>query len=467
MKKVKNKRLLAAFVATAMAMTAVPIGLTVLAAEPEDTTVSQLGSKCVTDWDGNGIHVICPMGNLFIASDNGGVTPIAQDVKSYEEVEIAYLGNEIYQSQHYIGSSIYTGDRIRIGNFSKYLIQDHQNTLWDWGWNSETQQVEKKQIAENVVTYTPSVALLENGDVIDTLGAAMYPQSNYVKLENVKEISNNTHLSPYTIYALQQDGNLQRWNMGQLARSTAEEISEFFSIDTGVSTLIDNVAYIKDGSTYSLESQSKLAEFPAVQAVYAGNYYLVDANNVLYEAVPGNESVTELTNDFDRFYVVNGYVTGYVTNAGEAYDLNGEAMDLPFPANEIKKQSDNFVLKTDGTLWIVRDSGTEQLLENVADISGWYAVRTDCSVWEYDGNQKFDEIVSSDGASTDPTIEPTTDADIPTEDENTTVEQESSDVGNSDATNNPSTGDSLTALSTGAAAAAAAGVLLITRKKVR
>lgn len=93
--KVKNKRLLAAVVAAAMAMTAIPVGLSAMAAEPEENAKNEipiLGNDRIDSaengmeagWIG-GQEVLYPDGTLAIVSKDGSQF-VASDVKEYTSV---------------------------------------------------------------------------------------------------------------------------------------------------------------------------------------------------------------------------------------------------------------------------------------------------------------------------------------------------------------------------------------------
>lgn len=471
MKKVKNKRLLAALVSAAMVITAIPVGMSALAAEAEnDATAEQEYPRVIgsSDYYMPGIsvaNILYPDGTLkYVAYDSntGKATSqtVAENVKSAQTV----VWNEVYSS--YVGSTAY---------WDHYLVQDEANTLWSWGVMDKQQE----KMVDNVVSYSPSAALLADGKLVD----ADTPDT--VMLENVKEM---TFVKPDgAIYALQNDGTLTEikriepeWHVYEIVQET---------IDTGVSSLLNDEAYIKDGATYSIFGQDRLADFIAQDVVYEGStYYLVDQNSALYEALPAANTYAEatvnsmqyelklITEEFDRFYVRDKWVAGYVTKSGDAFSFDGFELDIPFPANEIVKQTFNLTLKTDGTLW---NYNNEKVLDGVADVSddGEFIVRTDGSVWNFDGEAgKAIEIVTGDGTLTDPTnptdpteptdpTDPSTDGSKPADDgETTTAAGSGNGSGNA---GNPSTGDSMIVISAGAAALAAAGALVLLRKKAR
>lgn len=472
MKKVKNKRLLAAVVAAAMAMTAVPIGLSAMAAEPEENearneqTLPQLVASGVSfgNWSGTAA-LLYPDGTLVhISSSEGSIGSFSSSkvADNVERVQTA-IWDSVYNS--YVGNTSY---------WDHYLIQDKDNSLWSWGMDDG----KSEKIADNIVDYAPSAALLGNGNLIDT------NKPYGVLLQNVQKIVNviRDHATDY-VYALQDNGNLTRVYAGYDYNSGAPFKGQV-KIDSNVSSLLNDAVYIKDNATYSLDSQAKLADFAAVDAIYTGGcFYLVNQNGALYESIPAvspyadtdaatsSAEVKLLTKEFDRFYYQNDWATGYVTKSGEAYHFNGSEMELPFPANEITIQVGDLYLKTDGTLW---RENIEQLLTSVADIDGDFVLRTDGSLWWYgDSSTGFKEVVRGNGSLIDPVepsteqpTTPSTDGSAGTDDGKTPSDS-SGNNGNTDPDNasNPSTGDSVIALAAGTLAAAAAGALLITRKK--
>ncbi len=433
---------------------------------------------------GEGFNVLYPDGSLYVMDvRENKKTLVAENVTAYQGVN-NYCGEELYATN--------------------YLIKDKQNVLWNWGYDEASQERTQEKLAENVQAFTPRVALLANGDLIDL-------KTSQVIIQDVKEISYSHYfLEPHSSepYVLLNDGTLltfigSHWEEPQVIDTGVSEIANSWLIDAwGNRYPSRSCFYIKDGATYEggWSVTEKLCDFPATEIqemYYHGFRYAVKDGNALYECNTYEHINTLLTEDFKEF---SG--DGYRTNAGTYGVLNGTFSNagntLPFSADEIDKVSGGFVLKTDGTLWKLQEqsatfsltnSGDARsaddpvlLLTHVADFSsamyGYFddqtlveqflciAVRTDGSVWGHDTQD-------TSGAFTmlaEP-LEGTQTPETPPVDGGTTnpggSQTPSDDVEDGGDSANPGTGDSLTALSAGTVAAAAAGVLLVTRKKVR
>lgn len=510
----KRNQLLAAFVSLAITAAVLPTGLTVFAAEedPTDPPVEAdavvlpevgnytlgrgyydpvAGEPGAPSGCGEGFNVLYPDGSLYVMDVRGNKkTLVAEDVEAYQGVN-NYCGEELYASN--------------------YLIKDNQNVLWNWGYDEALQERTQEKLAENVEAFTPRVALLANGDLIDL-------KTSELIIQDVKEIS-------YSHYFVESDSSAPYvlLNDGTLLTSYWDELTV---IDTGVSKIVESwlidiwgnrypsrsCFYIKDGVTYEggyYSEKAKLCNFAATEIremYYDGIRYIVKDGDVLYECCNPTEDLeqekgeitnTLLTEDFKEF---SG--DGYRTNAGTYGILKGTFNStenaLPFPADEIDKVSGGFVLKTDGTLWklpeqsatfSITNSGDVRsaddpvlLLTHVADFSsaeyGYFhddysplvkqslciAVRTDGSVWGHDPQD-------TSGAFTmlAKPLEGTETPETPPVDGETTnpvgSQNPSDNVEDGGDSANPSTGDSAIALAVGTLAAAAAGVLLVTRKK--
>lgn len=471
MKKVKNKRLLAAVVAAAMAVTAIPVGLTAFAAEPEgdmpilgNGRIDPAVNEQEAGWIG-GQEVLYPDGTLTIVSKEGSQF-VASDVKEYTSVL------PVYHKDNYAGKEAYG---------THYLTLDGTRKLWDWSYNEESQKSEKTPVAENVADFENSIALLENGDVVRTY------EPNDVMLSDVKEISENE----FVAFALKKDGTLWKYDYGEcIGGMTADD--HFIKIADDVTGFFDG-CFIKDGAIYTFipstgksllsDDAFKVASF-VPDKMWVEDYWDCYAvkGHTLYSLRPAFDEETVITEDFQREILLgDNILIGYVDSVGIAHYLDGRETKLPFSGNQIKKIDENFMLTTDGNLWLrntvesLSDSNAKveprSILTNVADYNpvgliGLYAVCTDGTLWMYSSND--DVLTQLDRekpvAPVDPS-EPSTDPATPSTDESTTAED--SEITSDDASNinNPSTGDSVIALAAGTLAAAAAGALLITRKK--
>lgn len=476
MKKVKNKRLLAAVVAAAMAMTAIPVGLSAMAAEPEENAKNEipiLGNDRIDSaengmeagWIG-GQEVLYPDGTLAIVSKDGSQF-VASDVKEYTSVL------PVFQKNNYAGKEAYG---------THYLTLDGTGKLWDWGYNDKSGKSEKTSVAENVADFENSIALLENGDVVRTY------EPNDVMLSDVKEISENE----FVAFALKRDGTLWKYDYGEcIGGMTADD--HFIKIADDVTGFFDG-CFIKDGAIYTfipstgkslgLDEIIKIASFVPDKLWRDDDWWDCYAvkDHTLYSLRSAMDEEIIVTEDFQREILSeNDMLTGYVDSKGTAHYLDGEEMNLSFAGDEIQKLSDNFILTTDGNLWLrntvesLSDSNAKveprSILTNVADYNpvgliGLYAVCTDGTLWMYSSNDDVLTQLDSEKpvAPVDPS-EPSTDPATPSTDESTTAEDSETTSDDASNTNNPSTGDSVIALAAGILAAAAAGALLITRKK--
>ena len=311
-------------------------------------------------------------GSLYYIG-NHGETLLAEDVQSYMTVARGSYG--------YVGNTVY---------WNNYTVLDNENTLWNWGWNDETQQNEKREIAKNIADYTASVTLLDNGNVINT----MSPEE--ILLQDAVQISHLGQNTEEPEYALKRDGTLWEfhgaWN---------EELERYHyvakQVDQNVDHIVDSCYVKQDQTTWSLKHQEKLADFAAERAVqqgWWGTYYLLDKNHVLYETYyqESGRSLRVVSDDFKAFYYSegdSGYVCGYITKSGTVYDSDGNPVQLPFSISELKKLTRGYALKTDGTLWELREErGPLLVLTHVADYSPSnetsgiaIALRLDGTVW--------------------------------------------------------------------------------------
>lgn len=481
MKKVKNKRLLAAVVAAAMAVTAIPAGLTAFAAEPEEngeTGVPVLGNHreappeyyLSSGWIG-GQEVLYPDGTLSIVSVDGAQT-VASDVKEYVSVL------PVVRDNNYATKQIYG---------TNYLTLDDSSKLWDWSCDVESGKVEKSLVTEKVSDFEGSIALLENGDVVRTY------EPNEVMLSDVEEISENE----FVAFALEKDGTLWKYDYGEcMGGMTAD--NQFVKIADGVTGFFDG-CFIKDGAIYTFipstgksllsDDVFKVASF-VPDKMWGEDYWDCYAvkGHTLYSLRPAFDEEIVITEDFQRGILRgDNILIGYVDSVGVAHYFDGRETKLPFVGNEIKKIDESFMLTVDGNLWpmntadVLSDSNakveSKSILSNVADYSangyiGFYAVCTDGTLWLYKSNDG--SLTQLDGESsvvpTDPTeptdpTDPSTDGSKPADDgETTTAAGSGNGSGNA---GNPSTGDSMIVISAGAAALAAAGALVLLRKKAR
>lgn len=418
----------------------------------------------------SGVEVLYPDGILAITNAKESML-IATDVKRYQSVMTSdkILGGEY----NYVGCEVYGTD---------YLTLDNENTLWKWSWSDESNKSEKQKIAGHVTDFKAAVALLDNGDVIRT-----YSPSE-IMLSDVSQISEDRE----NVYALRKDGTLWKYDYGNyFAGLKADET--FVKIDDNVTALMGEY-YVKNGTLNRyignlvgegsdlVGTVQQIADF-VPDAIYSGSSrYLVKGESLYRFAHLNAEVMLEIiSDDFQKPLLQGDRMVGYVASDGLPYDLNGNALQLPFPVDEIVKMTNTYILTTDGTLWKVNNSAVytraavaepERVMTHVADFTAdtygesCYLVRTDGTVWAYNADSGvFDQAAGK--PSVPPSEEPKEPTTAPTVDEDIITGGNGGNSGNAGAGNsaNPGTGDSMIAFSVGALAAAAAGALLIFRKK--
>lgn len=461
----KKQRILAAAVSLIMAAAALPADA-VLAVEsdPADPPVGadvaelpQLGSiRWDTNTYGGGQEILYPDGTLVITNREESKIA-ATDVGRYQGVirTVPILDGEF----NYVGQDAYG---------TNYLTLDSQNTLWNWSWDEDAQKSVKDKVHEGVTDFVAAIALLENGDIVRT------SVPDQVMLSDVVQI----HETAGMVLALQRDGTLWAYDDGSLYGGEMAS-KEFVKMDDNVTGFID-AYYIKSGAIYQLafDGPQKVAD-TVPDVVYTDNNwqkYMLKGN--LLSSISGGKVITE---DFQSAVLSSNMLIGYVASDGLPYDLNGNALQLPFPVDEIVKMTSTYILTTDGTLWKVNNSAVytraaaadpERVMTHVADFAAdtygesCYLVRTDGTVWAYNADSGvFDQAAGK--PSVPPSEEPKEPTTAPTVDEDIITGGNGGNSGNAGAGNsaNPGTGDSMIAFSVGALAAAAAGALLIFRKK--
>lgn len=396
MRKIKKRRIMAALLAAILAAAAIPVGMGTLAAEndPADPPLGEvlpeeelptLGESygwpdSINHWI-SGAEVLYPDGTFMLMNETEAQV-VARDVQRYMRVSLSdLLPGGIY---NYTSALVFPTNHY-------FLTLDTKNTLWIC--ESGVPEGEQTKIADNVVDFVDSVALMENGNVIRTY------EPHQVMLSNVRQID---HAYGY-VYAVQEDGTLWQYDDGGHFPIWSDWVDHFVKIDENITDYLGYGCYIKNGTTY--RNRHPIVETVADSAYHGGRedgYVFVTVGNTLISQQAGNGSVTVLTEDLYKPILRDaGDLFGYVTGEGTAYDWAGRELELPFPYSEIQKMIEfrdvSLILKKDGTLWNTETNSEEpelmmtQVLDFVSDDIDYhplYAIRADGTVWSYHPDRK-------------------------------------------------------------------------------
>lgn len=279
----------------------------------------------------DGVAALYPSGELYYINE-------ADEIKLSDQAK----------DYAYVGASIYT-DQISI------LEQD--GTLWNWRWEENAEQPERKKVADNVA------------DISDT-------GSTFLKT----------------------DGTLWEWSWKE-----GEEGFSWHQEDQNIKAIIDDNIYVKnDNTTWSRYSNKQIADFGAIDVVegsaqdsydeeydwwrYAYFYFAVDESGAVWKIRESDPTdCKKIAEGFDCWEGIENQIYGFRTADGYSYDFETNTKETS-------------ALDSDKTLWLGYQDERSPLLNDVEayqverdghfDSEGQYTytyvmTRSDGSIWGY------------------------------------------------------------------------------------